>query len=129
MTIRGQIVSSTETDIENSGFALSELTPTYIGSQNMPSDLPTDPLFYFSLLITNCSFIQNLSGHKGTALFILDIPNIFIHDTLFTHNKPMLWGYRHLNYYYKQYANKETINEQNDQEFFLLTLKIPVKSV
>ena len=127
MTIRGRIVSSTDIDIETRGFALSEFTPTYIGSQNILSDLPTDPLFYLSLFITNCSFLQNMSGYKGTALLIHDIPHIYIHNTLFAHNKPMLWGYRHLNYYYTKYANGE-VDEQNDQEFFLLMQKATVTS-
>ena len=125
MTIRGRIISSTESDIENRGFRLSESTPTYIGSQNIPNDFPTDPHFYLSLYITNCSFLQNLSGHKGTALLIIDIPQIVIRDTLFAHNKPMLWGYRHLNYYYTRYANG-VIDNQNDQEFFLLIQKSTV---
>ena len=102
--MRGEILSEQASGYEDANFLLSDKTPTYFGSSIIESyleDLPHNRRG--ELIIKDGIFSENRAGYKGTACFIQDIPNIYILNTTFTSNKPVLWAFREQDTYYSAY--------------------------
>ena len=138
MTIRGRIIrSGSSINTEDANFMLRGENATYYGSRIVQSMLDIIRIEYneerFGIIIKDGKFIGNMAGYKGTACLIEDIPEIYILNTTFRNNSPVLWGLREHNTYYIQFIKPildkgddpiyfcaHDPNKFNDQEFFSL---------
>ena len=116
ITIRGRILSSVRSGSEDFPYMLKATSPTDLGSEIMEEELKTlDSVegTILDLFIKDCLFEENLGGYKGSALYINNIQRVYMKNTTFTKNKPMMWGLRNLNSYYSRYI-LPTVEEKSN---------------